>query len=137
MSNDQEITPLINIEDNIYAKLECKNPAGSTKDRVAAQIICDAENQGKIKPGATIVEATSGNTGIGLAQVAKSKNYSCKIFMPSNMSKERIALMEQYGAQCILTDANLGMQGSVDKAMQFCKENDNCFFADQFNNPSN
>ena len=130
-------TSLVHLEDNIFAKLECENVAGSTKDRVAYQIISDAENQGKILPGATIVEATSGNTGIGLAQVAKSKNYSCKIFMPSNMSKERIALMEKYGAQCILTDANLGMQGSVDKAMQFCKENDNCFFADQFNNPSN
>lgn len=137
MSNNQEITPLINIEDNIYAKLECKNPAGSTKDRVAAQIICDAENQGKIKPGATIVEATSGNTGIGLAQVARSKNYCCKIFMPENMSKERITLMESYGAEVILTDADLGMQGSVDAAKDFCSKNANCFFADQFNNDSN
>lgn len=130
-------TNLIEIEDRIFAKLESENPAGSTKDRVAFQIIQDALNQNKIKTGATIVEATSGNTGIGLAAVAKDMGFECKIFMPENMSKQRIALIESYGAECILTPAKDGMQGAIDEAEKFVSNHSNSFVADQFNNPSN
>ena len=130
-------TSLIEICDGIFAKLESENAAGSTKDRVALQMINDAKEAGKIADGATIVEATSGNTGIGLAAVAQDLGFECKIFMPENMSKQRIALIENYGAECILTDADGGMQASVDAANKFVAKNSNTFMADQFNNPSN
>ena len=128
---------MLEICDGIFAKLESENAAGSTKDRVALQMINDAKESGKIADGATIVEATSGNTGIGLAAVAQDLGYKCKIFMPENMSKQRISLIESYGAQCILTAADGGMQASVDAANKYVRENENTFMADQFNNPSN
>ena len=130
-------TSLVEICDGVFAKLESENPAGSTKDRVALQMIEEAIEAGKIADGATIVEATSGNTGIGLAAVAQAKGFACKIFMPQNLSKQRIALIEKYGAQCILTPASAGMQGSIDAANKFVHETNNAFMADQFNNPSN
>lgn len=130
-------TSLVEICDGIFAKLESENPAGSTKDRVALQMINDAKEAGKISDGATIVEATSGNTGIGLAAVAQNCGFGCKIFMPENMSKQRISLIESYAAQCILTPADGGMQLAVDSANKYVSENTNAFMADQFNNPSN
>lgn len=130
-------TPLVKVGKKIFAKLECKNSAGSTKDRVALQMILDAEKEGKLQPGATVVEATSGNTGIGLAAVCQAKGYKCKIFMPENMSKQRISMIEKYGAECVLTSKEKGMQGSVEQAQSFVENNDNTWLASQFENPSN
>lgn len=130
-------TSCIEVSKGIFAKLESENPAGSVKDRVGKQIIEDAIKSGKITSSTTIIEATSGNTGIGLAAIAKEKGLTCKIFMPANMSKQRIALMEQYGAEVILTDASKGMTGSILTAETLAKNNKNCFIADQFNNSSN
>lgn len=118
-------TPLIKVNKRIFAKLEYKNPAGSTKDRVALQMIEDAEKQGELKSNSVVVEATSGNTGIGLAAVSQAKGYVCKIFMPENMSRQRIALIEKYGAECVLTPESDGMQGSIDAAEKFAEENSN------------
>lgn len=106
----------------IYAKMECENFAGSVKDRVALQMIRDAEKSGELNKKSTIVEATSGNTGIGLAAVAQKLGYKCVIFMPENMSEQRIRLMESYGAEVILTNAEKGMEGSVIAAKNYANE---------------
>ena len=121
----------------LYAKLEFLNPAGSVKDRVALAMIRDAESRGLLKPGATIIEPTSGNTGIGLAAVAATRGYKAIIVMPDSMSMERRLLMTAYGAELVLTPGALGMQGAIDEAQRLAKETPGSFIPDQFNNPAN
>lgn len=121
----------------ILAKLEFFNPAGSVKDRVALKMIEDAEKSGRIKKGATLIEPTSGNTGIGIAAIGVSKGYKVIITMPDTMSAERIKLMQAYGAEVILTDGKLGMSGAIAKADELVKELPNAAIMGQFVNPSN
>ena len=121
----------------IYAKLEYFNPAGSVKDRVAVSMITDAEKRGLLKKGATIIEPTSGNTGIGLAAVAAARGYSVILTMPDTMSVERRKLLSAYGAEIVLTDGKKGMQGAIEKAEELSREIDGAFLAGQFNNPAN
>ena len=121
----------------IYAKLEYFNPAGSVKDRVAVSMIMDAEKRGLLKKGATIIEPTSGNTGIGLAAVAAARGYSVILTMPDTMSVERRKLLSAYGAEIVLTDGKKGMQGAIEKAEELAREIDGAFLAGQFNNPAN
>ena len=121
----------------IYAKLEYFNPAGSVKDRVAVSMITDAEKRGLLKKGATIIEPTSGNTGIGLASVAAARGYSVILTMPDTMSIERRKLLSAYGAEIVLTDGKKGMQGAIEKAEELAREIDGAFLAGQFNNPAN
>ena len=122
---------------NILAKLEYLNPAGSVKDRVAKAMLDEAEATGTITKGATIIEPTSGNTGIGLAAVAATRGYKTIIVMPDTMSEERRKLMKAYGAELVLTDGAKGMQGSIEKAEQLAKEIPNSFIPGQFTNPAN
>lgn len=123
---------------NVYVKLEGKNPAGSVKDRVGAYIIKEALETGKLKEGMEIVEATSGNTGIGLCLAGIAYGYKVNIIMPSNMSVERIKIMEFLGGNVILTDPEKGMKGSIFRMKQMAQENPGKYFvADQFNNPAN
>lgn len=122
---------------SVLAKLEGCNPAGSAKDRVAAEMIARAEADGKLKPGATIVEPTSGNTGIGLAAIAAAKGYRIIITMPETMSVERRNLMRAYGAELVLTDGSRGMQGAIEEANRLCREIPGAFMPDQFGNPAN
>lgn len=129
-------TPLLKLDDNIYAKLEGFNPAGSIKDRAALYMIEDAEKNGRIKPGDTLIEPTSGNTGIGLAAVGCSKGYNIIITMPDTMSAERIKLMEAFGAKVILTDGVKGMAGAIEKAEELSKEI-GALVVGQFTNPAN
>ena len=126
-----------NLTGEIYAKLEKYNPAGSVKDRAALEIIEDAERKEILKPGATIIEPTSGNTGIGLAFIARLKGYKVILTMPSSMSEERIKVLKAYGAEVVLTDAVLGMQGSLDKADEILKQTPGAIIAGQFTNPAN
>ena len=121
----------------LLAKLEFFNPAGSTKDRAALYMIQDAEARGLLKPGCTIIEPTSGNTGIGLASVCAARGYRTVIIMPDSMSRERQLLMTAYGAELVLTPGALGMQGAIDKALELSKEIPGSLIADQFNNPAN
>lgn len=121
----------------ILAKLEFFNPAGSVKDRVALSMICDAEEKGLLAPGGTIIEPTSGNTGIGLAAIAAARGYKAMIVMPDTMSIERRQVIAAYGAQIVLTDGKLGMQGAVDKAKQLLSEIPGSIIAGQFENPAN
>ncbi len=121
----------------VLAKLECFNPAGSAKDRVALNMIRDAEDRGLLREGSVIIEPTSGNTGIGLASVAVSRGYRVIIVMPDSMSRERQLLMTAYGAELVLTPGKLGMQGAIEKAEQLAKEIPGSFIPDQFNNPAN
>ncbi len=139
-------TPLLhlkNLEKNydsvarIYAKLEYFNPAGSVKDRVAVNMINDAEEKGLLKPGSVIIEPTSGNTGIGLASVAAARGYSVILTMPDTMSVERRKLLSAYGAEIVLTDGKKGMQGAIDKAEELAREIEGSFIAGQFYNPAN
>lgn len=122
---------------DIYAKLESKNPAGSIKDRVAFSMIESAEKEGKISDGATIIEPTSGNTGIGVAMISAIKGYNAVIVMPDNVSKERISLIKAYGGKVVLTDKILGMQGAVDRAREIEKSTKNSIILSQFDNPAN
>lgn len=119
----------------IFAKLEKENEGGSIKDRVALAIIEDAENKGLLTAGGTVVEATSGNTGIGLALVCRARGYRAVIVMPDSMSVERQNMMKEYGAELVLTDGALGMQAAVEKAEEIVKNTPNSLLADQFNNP--
>ncbi len=126
-----------NLSAKIYAKLELFNPAGSAKDRVAKKILDDAEQAGLIEKGATIIEPTSGNTGIGLAAIAAPRGYKLIIVMPDSMSMERIQLMKVYGAEVVLTPGEQGMSAAIAKAEELHKEIPGSFIAGQFTNPSN
>lgn len=125
------------LEADIFVKLEYFNPAGSVKDRTAFNMITDAEERGLLKEGATIIEPTSGNTGIGLASVAASRGYKTILTMPDTMSVERRSLLKAYGAQIVLTEGALGMKGAIDKAQELAAEIPNSFIPSQFTNPAN
>lgn len=127
----------LGLEAAIYAKAEAFNPAGSSKDRVGLAMIEDAEKKGLLKPGATIIEPTSGNTGIGLAAAAASRGYKVILTMPDTMSVERRNLLKAYGAQVVLTEGTGGMQGSIDKAEELSRRIPGSFIPGQFDNPSN
>ena len=139
-------TPLLEIRNiardeqlhaRILCKLECKNPGGSSKDRVAMAMIDDAERRGLIAPGSVIIEPTSGNTGIGLCVIAASRGYRCIIVMPDSMSVERIQLMRALGAQVVLTPGAQGMTGAIEKANALHSEIPGSFIPAQFDNPAN
>jgi len=122
---------------SIAVKLESFNPGGSIKDRIALNMILDAEKRGLLKPGATIVEPTSGNTGVGLAMVCAVKGYRLILVMPASMSIERRKLLKAYGAEFLLTPPELGMRGAVDKAHELVSKNSDYFMPQQFENPAN
>ena len=121
----------------IYAKVESFNPGGSIKDRICLNMINEAERLGKLKPGGTIVEPTSGNTGIGLALVAAVRGYQLSLVMPESMSMERASLLSSYGAQLVLTAAWEGMKGSIKEAESIVAQNPSYYMPDQFSNPAN
>lgn len=121
----------------LLVKLECFNPAGSAKDRVALSMIKDAEEKGILKKGATIIEPTSGNTGIGLAAVAVARGYRAILTMPDTMSVERQNLLKAFGAELVLTEGSKGMAGAVEKAEELSREIPNSFVPGQFENPAN
>ena len=126
-----------NLSADIYAKLEYLNPTGSAKDRAALGMIIAAENDGRLKPGGTIIEPTSGNTGIALAAIAASRGYKAIIVMPSSMSRERQLFIKAYGAEVVLTDAALGMAGAIAKANELNEKIENSFIPSQFDNNEN
>lgn len=139
-------TPLLELQNyqrqyglhaKIFAKLECYNPAGSVKDRVALAMIEAAEAAGALKAGATIIEPTSGNTGIGLAAVGTTRGYKVILTMPETMSLERRKLISAYGAEIVLTDGAKGMQGAIERAEELANEIDGAFLTSQFSNPAN
>ena len=137
-------TPLIRLNKivpenyaNIYAKVEYFNPGGSVKDRIALSMIVNAEKKGLLKKGGTIVEPTSGNTGIGLALVGAVKGYRVILVMSDDMSDERRSILKSYGAQIELTKAKYGMQGAIDRAEELTKRHHGYFMPQQFNNPAN
>ena len=137
-------TPLVRIHHvtkgigaEVLVKLERNNPAGSIKDRVALQMILDAEEKGKLRPGAVIIEPTSGNTGVGLAAFGAVRGYRVILIMPETMSRERQLLLTAYGAQVVLTPGSAGMQGAIDKARELAEEYPGSWIPEQFENPSN
>jgi len=137
-------TPLVRLNrlspeggSTIYGKVEFFNPGGSVKDRICLNMINEAERQGKLKPGGTIVEPTSGNTGIGLALIAAVRGYKLILVMPESMSMERASLLSSYGAQLVLTPAWEGMKGSIKEAESILGQNPSYFMPDQFSNPAN
>lgn len=135
-------TPLLslNYEDlaaRVLVKLECFNPGGSIKDRAAKAMLDDAENRGILKPGATVIEPTSGNTGIGLAAICAARGYKAVIVMPDSMSAERISLMKAYGAKVVLTPGELGMAGAIAEAKAIAAKTPGSLIAGQFENPAN
>ena len=125
------------LQARLLAKLEYFNVSGSAKDRVAVSMIDDAEERGILKPGAMIIEPTSGNTGIGLAAVGTARGYRVIIVMPDSFSAERIKLIRQYGAEVVLSDGRKGMAGAIEKAEELAKENPGSFIPGQFDNPAN
>lgn len=133
----QRLEKKLGLKARLYAKAEGMNPAGSAKDRVALQMILGAEARGLIRPGDTLIEPTSGNTGIGLCAVGAARGYRVRIVMPDSMSKERRLLMEAYGAEVILTPGALGMKGAIEKAEALCAEDARAFVPAQFDNPDN
>ena len=135
-----EVTGLekeLKLEATVLVKLEYLNPTGSVKDRTAKNMIADAEERGILKPGATIIEPTSGNTGIGLAAIAASRGYSLILTMPETMSVERRNILKAYGAKIVLTEGAKGMAGAIAKAEELAKEIPGSFLAGQFDNPAN
>ena len=137
-------TPLVNLNSvipsngaNIFAKLEFFNPGGSVKDRIALAMIEDAEKKGLIQPGSTIIEPTSGNTGIGLALVGAVKGYEVILVMSENMSAERRLILESFGAKTELSRAEFGMEGTIQRAEEMLAQNPGYFMPQQFNNPAN
>jgi len=132
-----KIEEFYELDSQIYSKLEFMNPSGTIKARTALYMIRDAEKTGRLFPGGTIIEPTSGNTGIGLCAIGCSLGYKTIIVMPDSMSKERIDLMKAYGATVVLTPAKDGMAGSIEKAEQIQSETQNSIIAGQFDNPSN
>lgn len=135
-----EITGLekeLQLEATVLVKLEYLNPTGSVKDRAAKNMIADAEQRGVLKPGATIIEPTSGNTGIGLAALAASKGYSLILTMPETISVERRNILKAYGAKIVLTEGAKGMAGAIAKAEELAKEIPDSFLTGQFDNPAN
>ncbi|MBD5308040.1 MAG: cysteine synthase A [Bacteroides sp.] len=133
----QRYSKIIDAKAHLLLKLESFNPGGSVKDRVAQNMIAQAELQGILKPGATIIEPTSGNTGIGLAWISSIKGYRLILTMPDTMSTERRKLLLALGAELVLTPGKLGMKGAVEKAEELRKEIEGSVILDQFNNPSN
>lgn len=127
----------LNLKAKIYAKLEYFNPGGSAKDRVANEMVADAEKKGILKKGSTIIEPTSGNTGIGLCAVAAARGYKAIIVMPDTMSVERRQIMKAYGAELVLTDGKKGMSGAIEEAKRLNEEIPDSFLAGQFVNPAN
>ena len=137
-------TPLVKLNkvvpdngSNIFVKLESANPGGSVKDRIALAMVEDAEKKGLLKPGATIIEPTSGNTGIGLALVGAVKGYKVILVMSENMSMERRTILESYGAKLDLSRAEFGMQGTIERAEELLAANPDYYMPQQFNNPAN
>ena len=136
-------TPMVELEyfapagRKLYAKLEGNNPGGSIKDRIAISMLDAAERENLITSESIIVEPTSGNTGIGLALVSAAKGYKCIIVMPENMSVERQKILKFFGAEVVLTPAELGMQGAIDRANEIVSDTENAYMPDQFSNPAN
>lgn len=136
-------TPLIRVQwgddggADVYAKMEAANPGGSVKDRICLNMIEAAERDGRLSPGSTVIEPTSGNTGIGLALIAAVRGYRLILLMPESMTRERIDLLTAYGAEVILTPAPLGMAGAIAEARRLVEQNPGSFMPDQFANPAN
>lgn len=137
-------TPLVELKKlpgkgqaRVFGKLESMNPGGSVKDRICLSMINAAEKDGSLKPGGTIVEPTSGNTGIGLALVAATRGYGCILTMPESMSSERRSLLQSYGAELVLTPADVGMKGAIEVAEKLLEKDSSFFMPQQFNNPAN
>lgn len=133
----ENIEKELNLSAKIFVKLECFNPAGSIKDRTALFMLNDAENRSLITKGATIIEPTSGNTGIGIASICSRRGYKVILTMPETMSLERQKLLKAYGAEIVLTDGKLGMNGAIEKAKEINKNTPNSIILSQFDNPSN
>ena len=132
-----EVSGFENQKARIVVKVEAFNPGGSVKDRIALAMIEDAETKGVLKPGATIIEPTSGNTGVGLAWVGVAKGYRTILTMPETMSVERRNLLKAYGAELVLTDGAKGMKGAIEKAKELAETTENSFIPSQFTNPAN
>src|SRR5882762_10510092 len=137
-------TPLIELKRlspkpgvRVWAKLESDNPTGSVKDRVARSMLEDAEEKGLIRPGQTILEPTSGNTGISLAMICRRKGYPLKVVMPDNVTEERTELLRMYGAEIVYSPGSQGSNGAVAKALEMAEQDPSCYMPYQYGNPAN